>query len=292
VILIDELEVSFQTQEQFKSDVELAGSLIRTIRNVSEKFRSLGLPIRVIAAIRKEVAAKVSGGDTHKIISDLGEEIAWDEANRTGQHHPLFQIALNRIAYSIAAQNNSTPPNFEEVIRRIFPFYRGANSAREILDLTTYRPRDVGILFKEAARADRTKTAFQRDTFLKKCRRRYREELWADFSEALQLSYTREQVDIFGQVFNQQRNEFTFEKFKETFDDFSADPSVAEMLDTFGEKKWASILKELYELGAIGFYKRDQKGKQIQAFHYRGQTDPLILQRGLILLKTRGLETV
>lgn len=291
-ILIDELEVSFQTQSQFDQDIELARSLLRSIRSITERFRKDKIPIIVVAAIRKEAAAKISGGDAQKIVADLGQEISWDEAHRGYKNHPLFDIALGRIASSAGLRKGNGSLDLEKAQKEYLPFCGYSKEQRSILDLTTYRPRDISILFREAALVRKDATRFERIFFLKDCRRKYRNALWADFAEALRFSYAAGKVEVFGSVFNDQRNQFSFDDFRRTFDDYSADPNVAEMIDHFTWRDWAAILKELYELGAVGYLGENEKGLPIQAFYYRGQIDPLILKQGLRLVKTRGLETV
>lgn len=275
-ILIDELEVSFQTQSQFDQDIELARSLLRGIRNISERFRKDEIRIIVVAAIRKEAAAKISGGDAQKIVADLGQEISWEEANRSDKNHPLFDIALGRIASSAKLRKKDGSLDLEKAQKLYLPFCGTFKDQRSILDLTTYRPRDISILFREAALARKDATQFERQFFSRDCRRKYRSALWADFAEALRFSYSAGKVEVFGRVFNDQRNQFSFADFSNTFDDYSADPDVAEMIDHFKPKDWAAILKELYELGAIGYLGENEKGSPIQAFYYRGQIDPLV----------------
>lgn len=291
-ILIDELEVAFQTQDQFEHDISLARALLRSVRNLSERFQKDQIKISVIAAIRKEAAAKISGGDAQKIVSDLGLEISWDDANRSDRNHPLFNIALGRIAISAGLRKPDGTLDLNRAQEKYLPFCKKMQDQKAILDLTTYRPRDVAILFREAASSDKNATFFSRHNFTKDCRRKYRNELWADFSEALRFSYARKKVEVFGQVFADQTNRFTLNSFKETFDDYSADPDVAEIIDDFNQREWGAILKELYELGAVGYLSTNENGAPIQAFYYRGQTEPLILKKGLTLVKTRGLETV
>ena len=77
----------------------------------------------------------------------------------------------------------------------------------------------------------------------------------------------------------------------EKADDFSADPEVAEMIEITTPKKWAQVLKDLYELGAVGYSSVENDEERVH-FHFRGNTEGLQITRKDFIVKQLGLRHI
>lgn len=298
-LYIDELEVVYSSKAQFSRDVELATSLVRVIRDMNEKFRERSIPIFLICGIRREISERILGGDTAKIVSDLGEEVSWTRSSWDRDSpkfiHPLFEIILRRSFYSLRPGSRFFPnEERQRIIHELFPFYETGGPGRkgtqaELLDLTTYRPRDVSILFGAAQRVDQNRSSFRRETFQRIIRKPLHDELWRDFSEALRSEFSREQVELLGKVLRRLTERFYFSDFLAALDEFSADPTMAKMLDGFSDADWAEALKQLYVLGAVGNVEQGERIQDRYKFYFRGYTDGLIISPKVEIVKQRAL---
>lgn len=298
-VFVDELEVVFKSGEQFEKDVALAESLVRVIRDLNEQFRKRQIDVYIYCAVRREISDRILGGDASKIIADLGQEVAWERPSWAHEDpnyiHPLFEIALRRIFFS----ENPSRPSFpleerERVIKQYFPFFSYGGSGKkgtqaQILDLTTYRPRDISILFNAAQKVDKNRESFQNETFVRLIRKPLKDALWRDFTEALRSEFSQSQLVLLGKILDRLPQRFSFAEFMRAVDDFSADPEISAMLDKYTEVHWSSILKELYKLGAVGNVEQGENIDERFKFHFRGYTSGLIIAKGVGIVKQKAL---
>jgi hypothetical protein len=300
-LFVDELEVTFESEERLKRNISIASSLVRIIRDLNEEFRHRNIPVYICCAIRKEVSERILGGDVAKIVADLGEEVSWQrsswEREDTDYIHPLFEIVLRRIFFANRpGASHMSFENQQKVIQSYFPFYktpvRRKGTQGAILDLTTYRPRDISILFNEAKKIDKSNTHFREETFMRLIRKPLREALWVDFAEALRTSFRQEQIDIFKKVLYRLPIRFQYPDFKAALDDFSGDPTMAQMIDEFSEHSWANLLKELYVLGAVGNAEPGDIIDERLMFHFRGYTDGLLINQNVAIIKQNAMSDV
>ena len=298
-LFIDEVEIAFHSKEQFNRDVALGESLVRTIRDLNESFRKRNIDVFVCCAVRKELSDRILGGDSSKIISDLGQEVSWQRPSWTYEDqdyiHPLFQIALRRIYFS----QNSPQKVFGRdqelaAIQQYFPFYTNGGPGTkgtqgQMLDLTTYRPRDISILFGAAKNFDRDRAEFRRETFFRLIRKPLKDALWRDFSEALRAEFSVQQISILSRILDKLPERFEFSDFLMAVDDFSSDPTVAAMIDNSSDADWAEILRMLYTFGAVGNVEPGERIEERYKFHFRGYTNGLLIARGIQIVKQKAL---
>ena len=298
-VFVDELELVYSNQKQFQKDVELASALVRVIRDLNEAFRKHKIDIFICCAVRKEISDRILGGDASKIIADLGMEVTWERPSWSHDDpdyiHPLFQIALRRIFFSENAPTKSFGKSeIEEVKGKYFPFYRSGGrgskgTQAEILDLTTYRPRDISILFNTAKKIDKERNSFRQETFRRLIRKPLKDALWRDFSEGLRAEFSQHQIDLLARVLDRLPERFNFSDFKRAIDDFSQDPEMVKIIDLYDDSKWAEILKELYKLGALGNVEKGEKISERYKFFFRGYTSGLILANSVDIIKQKAL---
>ncbi|MBL3566862.1 hypothetical protein JMM59_17865, partial [Rhodovulum sulfidophilum] len=292
-IFLDELEISFSTSKKFEEDVGAASSLIKEVRNLNESFRQSGIPVFIVCAVRKEVAQKILGQDAAKIVRDLGCELSWQRTSWTSEnrdyYHPLFEIVLRRIHSAENPEGVQAPWSALKAIEKsYFNFNEKGWTQKSILDLTTYRPRDIPVLFARVKEHDGSRQKFQKSTFARSARKGYRDDLWGDFAEALRSEYSNDEVGLLKSIFFSLPSYFTMRDFMQKADDFSYDPAIADLLDEISPKKWSSMLKSLYELGAVGWSEIKGDEEKIH-FHFRGDTDGLQIFRTSFIVKPLGL---
>ncbi|CUH89874.1 hypothetical protein PH5382_03827 [Phaeobacter sp. CECT 5382] len=297
-LFVDELEITFENKAQFDRDVNIGASLVRIIRKLNEDFRSKSIPVYICCAIRKEVSERILGGDSAKIVSDLGNEISWQRTSKVNDDpefaHPLLDIIIRRIFYANRPGGRfMSKEDAAGVVKQYFPFFNARGSGRftqgSLLDLTTYRPRDMSILFNEAKKIDGKRNFFKADTFKRLIRKPLREAMWSDYTEALRSRFSARQMEVFKKVFFRLPRRFKFSDFLTALDDFSEDPDMAEMLDGFKATDWANILKELYVLGAIGNIESGEVVDERMLFYFRGYTDGLLINRNVDIIKQSAM---
>ncbi|ETD87505.1 P-loop ATPase, Sll1717 family [Rhodobacter capsulatus] len=292
-IFLDELEISFSTAEKFEDDVEAAASLIMEVRNLNESFRQNKIPVFIVCAVRKEVSQKILGQDAAKIVRDLGYELSWQRPTWSSKsadyYHPLFEIVLRRIHSSEnKGGEHATWSSLKDIEKKYFNFRGEGWTQKTILDLTTYRPRDIPALFSRVKEYDGPKERFDKITFERSIRKGYRDDLWRDFAEALRTEYSKDEVNLLKKVFFSLPSYFRMADFMRKADDFSGDPEVADLLDQIAPQKWSNCLKDLYELGAVGWSENNGDEEKIH-FHFRGDTDGLQISRSNFIVKPLGL---
>jgi hypothetical protein len=292
-VFLDELEISFTSSNQFANDVKAAAALIKEVRDLNEFLRGYRVPIFIICAVRKEVSQKILGQDAAKIVRDLGYELSWQRPawskERDSYYHPLFEIVLRRIHASEKPRAFlATWGELGDIEKRYFDFRDQRWSQRAILDLTTYRPRDIPVLFSRAKQFDGPKERFSKNTFFQLVRKGYREDLWSDFAEALRTEYSQEEVSLFKRVYFALPNYFRIKDLVQEADDFSADPLLADLIYSLDRRKWTSFLNDLYQLGAVGWSSLDGEEESVH-FHFRGDTDGLEITKSNWLVKPQGL---
>lgn len=278
-LFFDEMEISFTSQQRFSGEVKLISSLIESIRDFNEVFRRQGLPIYLIAAVRREVSDHILGGDISKIVNDLGQEVGWQRASWSkvdGKFiHPLFEIIIRRIAFSEDRLRDELPQDTAwHIVGERFPRHiQSGNVQKDVLDLTMYRPRDCALLMGLAAEIDSNGFRFRRETFEKDVRQRYAARLWVDVKEALNSKYDEAAIEGIRQVLIGMDRPFYVKEFFDAIDDYSFDPRIANFADR-GSDFWIEILRDLFELGALGNLSEDG----FYRFRFRGQ-DALSLSR-------------
>lgn len=276
-IFFDEMEISFTSSTRHQAELLFISSLVEAIRDLNEIFRKQNVKIFLIAAIRKEIANNISGGDISKIINDLGQEIIWSRRSWSTYEkdfvHPLFEIVLRRIAFSDDRVRGDFNSHLAQaIVRERFPVHiRSGNVQKDILDLTMYRPRDCALLFNVAQQIDAGQQKFRPETFRSDYALQYSSRLWVDIKEALQSKYSVAAIAGIRQILSGLSDRFTVKDFFDEVDNQSYDPAVCELAD-LTPGGMVEVLKDLFELGALGNITDDAKVR----FRFRGQTSLLV----------------
>lgn len=284
-LFFDEMEVVFTSTERFSAEVTLISALIECIRDMNEVFRRTNANIFLITAIRKEISDNIIGGDTSKIVNDLGQEILWNRRSwsvaKPDFIHPLFEIIIRRIAFSEDNQRSDVSDTVKRtILEQRFPrFIKSGNIQKDILDLTMYRPRDCALLMGICGSIDKDRQSFRKETFQLDYRQQFGNRVWIDIQEALASKYSKAIIKAMRQLLSVLDGKFTTQEFFQSIDDSSYDPDVSVLAD-LDPKQCIGILKDMFELGAIGNLSSDKKVR----FRFRGQSSLDTRQNQVLLI--------
>lgn len=247
-IFIDEMETYLRGDESDSLRFSAIASLVRAVRDFNEKFSES--KIRVIAAIRDAVVDQVSlvQGEIHRVIRDNGVSLDWPGTIRNG-FHPLEQMVLRRIILQDPAFSDRIDSISDSVLKEvIIKYFPKAYSLRNCLNLTWYRPRDVSLLFEEAAAKDKGKNKFSEATLADGILRNLGRRMWQDAVSGLAVKYKRDELGGMERILRGGARLYTkaaliarMDSLSHTYDD------VAILSDA----RWIDVIEDLYKVGVV-----------------------------------------
>lgn len=270
-LIMDELEF-FRTGDQ-RDTIRLhaIASLVKAVRDFNERFPTSD--IRVITAVRSEVVDEVSTvqGEVYRIVRDRGLAMGWHETVRVG-YHPLKKIVLQRLIVQDPQLGGYSEKISDTYLKsaenKYFPNLRALDNA---LNLTWYRPRDISLLFEEAARIDSGQEYFQNKTLTDGVIKPLGIRLWQDAISGLAVKYTKAELDGLETLLRGWTNEFSRSALLHRLDALSHDYDGVALLS---DRRWLEVLEDLYKVGAV--YSIDAEGKR--NFHFRGDEMPALTE--------------
>jgi hypothetical protein len=267
-IFVDEMEVYLKGDETDAFRLSAIASLVRAVRDFNERF--CDNHIRAIAAIRDEVIDAVSSvqGEIYRIIRDNGVQLDWPGTVNSGLH-PLERMILGRIA--VQDDEIKIPGGFvtEEVLyaakEKYFPWQ---NALRNALNLTWYRPRDVALLFEEAASIDKGKSRFSGKTLSDGVIKTLGRRLWDDAISGLAVKYSKVELDGIDRILRGGSEIYTRKKLIKRMDDLS---HMYDDVAILSDSKWINVIEDLYRVGALYSLSESTGHKH---FRFRGDEMP------------------
>lgn len=248
-VCLDELEVFFNTPEQYARDLAMVRDLLFATANLTEFCRQNRQPIRLYAGVRSEVldALGSSGQEVQRLVSDCGATITWHHEKR-GINHPLLQIVRRKIWNSEVAHNVEIS---RDPITHYFPEKIADFALDEyILDKSFYKPRDLVQRLKCAQSYDPTQGSFTTSAFLN-TEKEYSGLLWEEVVYELSATYSPEEISVIESLFIAQEPFFDLFGFSERLRRIASSSRVAQKL--LHEKGGANVLlRNLYRMGAVG----------------------------------------
>ncbi|WP_339948859.1 hypothetical protein [uncultured Albimonas sp.] len=267
-LFVDEMEIYSHGDQRDDLRIVAIGSLVRAVRNFNERF--FDSDIRIIAAIRDEVAERVSvvQGEIYRIIRDKGIKLEWNATIKSG-FHPLEKMVLGRIVCQDGEFSGYRFPiddsELEAAHKKYFP---GKHSLSKCLDLTWYRPRDLALLFEEASIIDAGRSKFRQKTLREDVLKSLGERLWQDALSGLAVQYTRTELDGIDRIFRGGKPTYTRPDFIARISDLS---DMYDDVAILSEIKWTKILEDLYRVGVL-FTTEESTG--YKNFYFRGDPPP------------------
>jgi hypothetical protein len=146
-----------------------------------------------------------------------------------------------------------------------------------ILNHTWYTPRDVVMLFNAAkVAATSSEDQFSIPMF-ERAIGEYSRQIWSEKEEALLANYAREEVDAIIRMLPNIQRGCTISQFDERAAELANRvPNIARIR---AERGLRVVLDDLYSLGIIGNRFKQQGGRVVNRWIYRGNTELLHDQR-------------
>lgn len=268
-LFIDEMEVFIRGDETDALRLGAIAALVRAVRDFNETFRDND--IRVIAAIRDVVVEQVSTvqGEISRIIRDNGVAVDWPLSAKEG-FHPLERMVLGRIVMQDAKLKQLRNGDFDSAIAQASKMYFPQDgSLRGSLNLTWYRPRDMALLFDEAATIDSGKGSFSSYTLTDGVVKPLGKRLWEDAISGLAVKYGKQELDGVERLLRGGKDIYSREELLNRMEELSH--SYDEVAILSDSHKWMAVIEDLYRAGALYTIAKVSGKKN---FAFRGDSMP------------------
>ena len=266
-IFVDELELSYESEESYRRDQILIRDLIISVYRMNQLFEKQSLNIKIICSVRSEVLLSVdaSGKEVNKYISSYGYPIYWNEACAVGTRHPLIELFINRIRLS-EKNAGSHEVTSDKIWNKWFgSTTEGQDMEQYILRLTWFRPRDIIRILTLAKTMRPSDETFDNKLF-SHIIIEYSKDSWMETIEELKAKYNSEELKAIRKIFYGYYKEFTYEEFliqvENTKKLFNPIPNVLNKPD--------ELLDDLFRIGVIG-----NISKGVQRWASRGEEEIL-----------------
>lgn len=282
-ILIDELELTYQTTRAYGRDARLIRDLIIVTNKLNTICRAKHYPIFFISSVRSEVltAIAATGKEINKIIEDFGMLISWHQAGGDIRSHPIIEIIIKRLHR--AEERHGKKLNSAEIWAKYFPeLIQGKNPENYILNNTWYRPRDVVRLLGLAQDIFPNETSIGHKVF-DGIRKQYSSKSWGESLEELRATYKQTELDALYRVLCGWKKNFIYEDILSRINAMSKEDQDIEAIRKRGIPK---LLHELYHTGIIG-NRYDENGKTRFRFIFRGD-EHLLIEKGMKIHNALG----
>lgn len=270
-ILFDELELTLNKNKDYERDLTLIRDLIMAVQYQNEISQTKFFNVFICMSLRSEVyrSAISRGFEINKPIHDFGVQISWEQKGGDLNEHPLIKMVERKIQKS---EIDKFGLSGCDVWKEYFVQNIGNEPIKNyILNLTWFKPRDLIRLLTIAQEIHGEKHQITQ-AVLDSSRKRYAEECWDEFAEALRAKYTDDEVEGIKQTLIGISVPFEVSDFsKRAKEKKNFFPEVEALWNS--QKKMSQIMIDLYNLGIIGNYGRNP------AFIFRGDKDfdPLAL---------------
>ena len=212
-LCLDELEVFYHSNEQYKRDLRMVRDLLFAVSAFSSFIKSRNLSIKLYAAVRLEVLDAIGsdGQEVTRLVQDLGVNIAWHYANRSLQH-PLFNMLRRKIWSSEARRGIAYS---RDPIAQYFPAQVSGQPLEVfLLDQSFYKPRDLVLRLKVAQEQFPLNSSFDA-VVLTKTDIDYSAKMWEEVTYELSAMYSAEEVRVIESLFSGRRTSFRLDEVAE-----------------------------------------------------------------------------
>lgn len=243
--IVDGLDEKIK-KEKYYTDAIL--SFLWSISRVNQEYLSKKLPIKIIASLRNDVFDLIGGSNVYKKYYDNSVEIRWTNTSNDKFSYPLADLVATRINTSLV--DNGIQKIEGDLVKRLLPTYVYGKDWKTktwnfILDMTTYKPRDVISFLQECHNICNIDDKKIPQNIVWQALNNYSKYLVKEFKSELHGHVTKEQADeIFDVIFPSLGKTFVYNDF---FMRLSKSKNCIEL--TGGD-----ILRLFYELGIVGFF--------------------------------------
>lgn len=269
-ILVDELELSYGNNKQYRTDIALIRDLIVAMNNINTASNSVHFGVHIITAVRSEVLTSVNslGKEINKPTQDFGVILKWQQSGGALDRHPLINILVKRIQaseQSLGRQQSS----YDEVIANYLP--ERINDLRPteyILRRTWFRPRDIIRMLNLAQNTYGEERMLSQKVF-DGINKEYSSQCWTEQAEELTAKYRAEEIDGIKCLLMGIECPFDMQEINAVA---NHNRDYYKSLDVLlSAHKLGDILSHLYDIGVIG-----NTGDRQMRFSFRGDQGLLI----------------
>lgn len=279
-MFFDELEVFYQSPEQYRRDQRMVRDLLFCVDALNSQFREAKLPIHLVGAVRSEVIDNMGslGQEVDRLVHDRGFHITWHSAKRS-LDNPLLKIIKRKIIASEKSLGINEPG---DPLLRYFPRQVNEQSLDAfLLDRSFYKPRDIVWRLTIAQKQFPNASSFSQE-ILQQTETDYSSKLWDEIRYELSAVYSTSDIDVIEMVFSGAPVGFTLEEMRRRFDDAAAYSTNAKSLTS--KRSIQEVLSDLYRLGAIGNLIRISTTGSDTRMRFAFRGDPVLLpDRSMIL---------
>jgi hypothetical protein len=252
----------------------LIRDLIIAIDRVNTLFVKTNKPVFLLASARSEVLNVITEPthEINKILGDRGRELRWFPTT-AGAEWPILHLFIRKIRASEAIESF---PVSEDVFRLYFQSgLFGMNAAPFILELTWCNPRDLVLLFGEAASKAQSGEWFFSEQVIGRILDRYSSEAWREKTEELNVEYSPVEIASLKRILLGFRQTFGINEFEREAIRKGKDDQNIRQFHT--KRTSAKVLEGLYRIGIIGQAARVDRvaGRNLAQFKeywaYRGE---------------------
>lgn len=247
-LFIDEMETYLKGDKSDELRLASISSLIRAIRDFNERYRDID--VRIVAAVRDEVVKNVSvvQGEVYRIISDNGVELDWHHTVKSG-FHPLEKMVLQRLIAQDRSLDWTSGEFYDDLLHKALKKYFPRNfGLRKVLNLTWYRPRDIALLFEEAARIDQGLDFFRQKTLEDDVIKPLGKRMWRDAISGLAIKYKQSEILAIDRILRGGASVYTRDGFFSRAEELSHQYDEVALLS---DSKWIEVLEDLYNVGVM-----------------------------------------
>jgi len=267
-LFIDEMETYLKGDPYDELRLASIASLIRAIRDFNERYSEID--VRIIAAVRDEVVKNVSKvqGEVYRIVADNGVELDWHQTIKQG-FHPLERMVLQRIAAQDKNLGWREGEFTNEVLTKALKEYFPKNYVlRKVLNLTWYRPRDIALLFEEAAKIDSGSGFFRQKTLEEDVVKPLGKRMWRDAVSGLAIKYRKKELEAIDRLLRGGAAIYSRDALLLRAEELSHQYDEVALLS---DAKWIEVIEDLYSAGVVFSISPDGKFKN---FSFRGNPMP------------------
>jgi len=275
-LFVDEMEIYRRGNRNDELRLVAIAALVRAIRNFNERF--VNTDIRVVAAIRREVADEVSvvQGEVHRIVRDRGLAIGWDATIHTG-FHPLEKMVLGRmVVQDPDFHPYNVPITDKEYTAAHSRYFEKDFGLRNCLNLTWYRPRDLALLFEIAASIDEEERKFRKRTLNFGVVADLGTRLWQDAVSGLAVKYSSVELKGIDRVLRSGPEKYTKSALFERCEELSHSYNEVGLLS---DTRWLEVIEDLYKVGVV-YSEAISTGHK--NFYFRGDPIPTLTENFII----------
>lgn len=253
LLLVDELEIFFKSQEQFNRDCDLIRDSIFVAEEFRSTFKNMRSQSSIITCLRDEVIKAIGarGEEIYKVVDDYSININWSD-RKASKDHSLLKLFERKIPSTLEDRRG-----FD--FHSMFPHHiHGIPYYQYLTDNTCCKPRNIvsrlRVIQDRYPEADRITSEMFEET-----ESEYSSRVWKEVEYLLGASLSEPAVSAIRRVMFGGAGRFTVHELESRMK--ALERSYPKEIGALRDEGLISSLERLFEYGAIGnvYYDNDSK---------------------------------